>query len=126
MKPGKILVVEDEAAIRWLIVDLLAEAGFEIVEFDRGEAALPLLDKIRPHLLLTDINMPGRVDGIALADSARMIHPALPVIFITGRPEAAVRARKLPGPSEVLLKPFAFSNLLTTLRRLVGEAQLNG
>ncbi len=123
MTSGKILLVDDEADIRDILADLLAGEGFEIVEADSGDVALPLLQEIHPHLLLTDINMPGHLDGIALAQSARMTNPALPVIFITGKPDGVMRAQKLPAPSAVFCKPFALSNLLTMLQHLVGKAQ---
>ncbi len=121
MTSEKILIVDDEADIREILVELLADEGFDIVEADSGDVALPILELIHPHLLVTDINMPGRLDGVALAQSARKTHPALPVLFITGKPDGATRARKLPGPSAIISKPFALSNLLATLQRLVAE-----
>ena len=55
--------------------------------------------------------MPGRLDGIELAKLARVRHPGLPVLFITGRPDGAIRAQKIDKPCAVLHKPFNFAEV---------------
>jgi len=115
----RIMLVEDEGAIRELLFEVLAGDGFEIGEAGNCDAAFLLLERADPQLLLTDINMPGRLDGIALATLARATHPSLPIVFITGNPDSANRARKLGKPSAVVDKPFKLRDLMTTVRRLV-------
>lgn len=119
MTAVKILLVDDQQDIRECLVEFLADDGFEIVQADSGDAAYPLLERTRPQLLLTDIDMPGSLDGIALAQLARTICPVLPVVFITGKPDEAVRAQTLQSPRVVLNKPFGLSHLLATLRHLI-------
>jgi CheY-like chemotaxis protein len=114
----RIMLVEDEGAIRELLLEVLVGDGFEIVEAGTCDAAFLLLERDL-QLLLTDINMPGRLDGIELATLARATHPSLPVVFITGNPDSANRARKLCNPSAVVDKPFKLCDILTTVRRLV-------
>jgi DNA-binding response OmpR family regulator len=118
-----ILLVEDEALIRDLLVDELSFQGFEVCDVGRGDQAVPLIEQsLTPFsLLITDIHMPGRLNGI---DVARLLHrrqPSVPVIYMTGRPDA-LNALSSLGPQEVLLpKPFTLSELLATVRRLLGS-----
>ena len=101
----------------------MVDAGFEIVEAETGDAAYRMLERDSVQLLLTDINMPGRLDGIELAKLARVRHPGLPVLFITGRPDGAIRAQKIDKPCAVLHKPFNFAEVLATVQRLAsGDA----
>ena len=83
-----ILLVEDEPLIRSLLVEVLLEEDFEVVEAADGHAAM---DALKRHegvdLLLTDVHMPGGVSGIDVARHARARDPDLPVVFATGRPE---------------------------------------
>jgi DNA-binding response OmpR family regulator len=118
----RILLVEDEEAIRELLLEVLVDGGFEVVETDTGDRAFGLLESNNPHLLLTDINLPGRLDGIELAKRARAGRPGMPVIFITGKPDGAIRARKIDKPSAILAKPFNFAEVVETVRRLAGTA----
>jgi DNA-binding response OmpR family regulator len=120
----KILLVEDETSIRELLLELLSDDGFDIVEAESGDAACELLGRDDLRLLLTDINMPGRLDGVDLAQRARANYPGLPVVFITGLPDSASRAMAISEPRTVLVKPFQFRNLLTAVRQMasVGEA----
>jgi two-component system, response regulator PdtaR len=113
------MLVEDEAAIRELLFEVLVGDGFEIVEAGTCDAAFLLLERADLQLLLIDINMPGRLDGIAPATLVRVTHPSLPVVFTLGNPDSANRARKLGDPSAVVDKPFKLCDLLTTVRRLV-------
>ena len=126
MTKSKILVVEDEKGVREVICDVLGDEGFEIVEAATGDIAFGLLEQVSPHLLLTDINMPGQLDGIELAERARASRFDLPVVFITGKPEGALRADKFKGPKSILKKPFALDKLITSVHQLMLEAKLNG
>jgi FixJ family two-component response regulator len=70
--------------------------------------------------------MPGRLDGLSLASIARESHPGLPVVFITGRPDSAMRAQEVGEPTEIVEKPFNISHLLVTVQRPVGVASRLG
>ena len=116
-----ILLVEDEWLIRELFTEELTEAGFEVREAESGDRAAALID-IQPEqfsLLVTDIHMPGRLDGIAVARLLRERRPDIPVIYMTGRPDALNGIRPLGTRDVLLRKPFAPSELLATARQLL-------
>jgi DNA-binding response OmpR family regulator len=117
-----ILVVEDENDIRAMIAEVLDDAGFTVIEPESADAAVPLLDTEGVRLIVTDIDMPGRLDGVALAFEARRMHPKIPVIFITGKPRLLPETDALGEPVLCLLKPFAFSALLSNIDRLTVDA----
>ncbi len=114
-----IIVVEDEFLIRTLLVEALSEEGFKTFEAASGDAAVPLLMNEDVQLIVTDINLPGSLDGIGVAQAARDHKPGIPVVFISGRPENLADARVLDHPAVFLQKPFALARLLNDVRRLV-------
>jgi len=117
-----ILLVEDEVLIRDLLTDELTVQGFEVCAAATGDQAAALIEAPpRPFsLLITDIHMPGRLNGIDLGRLLRRCHKLVPIIYMTGRPDA-LTALTSPGPWEaVLLKPFSPSALLRLIRRLPG------
>jgi CheY-like chemotaxis protein len=82
----RVLLVEDEYLIRLWLADCLREAGFDVTEAENGDRALALLDIAEGFdLLITDLHMPGRADGNAVAAGAKLRYPGLPVIYATGR-----------------------------------------
>lgn len=90
-----VLVVEDEALVRNSIVLDLKDAGFEVIAAGTGDEASFLLPKMqRIDLLLTDIRMPGRINGWVLADMARCRRPNLPIIYTSGFASLRRRYRK--------------------------------
>ena len=118
-----ILLVEDEWLIRAMVAEELTQGGFAVCEAEDGDQASALIaeDPAAFTLLVTDIHMPGRLDGIAVARLLRERRPDLPVIYTTGRPDV-VRALQPLGANEVLLpKPFELSSLLAAVRRLLGR-----
>jgi DNA-binding response OmpR family regulator len=116
---ARILVVEDEPAIRALMVEILSDAGFEVDEAGNSDVAVRLLDADGYKLLVTDVNMPGELDGAQLAERAHNKDPELPVVFITARPEVLVRLRNAGIPSEILPKPFTLERLVSVVRELI-------
>lgn len=112
----RIIIVEDEFVIREDIRSQLELAGYEIVgAFDKAEDALPVVLEAVPEVLLIDIRLAGKMDGIQLAqtvtDSVRV-----PIIFITANSDAATYERaKLTRPNAFLVKPFTTANLLTSV-----------
>lgn len=116
----RILIVEDEPLIREMMTETLGDAGYDVLEAENGERASRLMqepDNI--DLLLTDVNMPGTVDGIAVAEQAHAQDPALPVVFVTGGSDALAQ-RGIGGQEHVLAKPFMANRLVETVRRLTG------
>jgi len=114
----RILVVEDEDCLREMIVEVIRAEGFEIVEASSADAAIGLLDLEGLGLVVTDINMPGRLDGIDLAFAARAAHPGIPVIFMSGRAAKLEEAGSVTHPVGFLAKPFSFSRLVENIQRL--------
>lgn len=121
MTLARVLLVEDEDLIRLIIAEALEEEGFEVVEAADANSASAMIDGPDGFdLLLTDIQMPGDLDGIGLADRARARHPRLPVIFVTGRPEVMNRMGRL-GPLDVFIrKPYGPAQVVAAARRLLG------
>jgi DNA-binding response OmpR family regulator len=118
------LLVEDEWLIRIMVAEELMEGGFEVREAENGDQASVLIaqDPAVYTLLVTDIHMPGSLDGIGVARLVRKLRPDLPVIYTTGRPDVLSHLQPF-GPREVLLrKPFALSDLLATAQRLLGHS----
>lgn len=119
---ARVLLVEDEPFIREVLAEVLLEADLEVTEAGDGGEALALLNgQDGFDLLLTDVHMPGCIDGVAVALHARALQPRLLVVFATGRPEALGAFGRL-GPREVCLaKPFRPSEALSIVQRLLAE-----
>ncbi|MFC4158941.1 PAS domain S-box protein [Chitinimonas lacunae] len=117
-----VLVVEDDPAVRLLVVEVLSELGYGALEAADARAALSLLeghDKI--DLLISDVGLPG-MNGRQLAEIARQRRPGLKVLFITGYAEsAAMRPGLLDPGMEVVTKPFAMDALALKIREMVRE-----
>ncbi len=123
----RILVVEDQPDLRLAMGEALSDAGFEVTATCTGdEAAILFADQDRFDLLLTDISMPGAMDGLELAELAREVHPGLPLVFVSGAVEEDGRAdrqmRGLGAPWTFLPKPFDARLLLGAVTRLLSPA----
>jgi signal transduction histidine kinase/CheY-like chemotaxis protein len=116
-----VLVVDDEEDIRMLISEVLSENYYNILEANDGAAALKILAGKRPvHLLVTDVGLPGGMNGRQLAEAARLARKDLKVLFITGYAEnAAVGSGHLEPGMQVLAKPFAMSTLANKVREML-------
>lgn len=103
-----ILVVEDDAIVRMLIVDVLEELGFQVLEADGGEQALAFLENSGQHidLMMTDVGLPI-MDGRELATKARGLRPELPILFASGYAESI----DVPAGMQVIGKPFSIDQL---------------
>jgi CheY-like chemotaxis protein len=118
-----VLIVDDEPSVRMLIVDVLEEAGYQVIEAADSVAGLKLLQSnVRVDLLISDVGLPGGMNGRQMADAARQTRPDLKVLFITGYAENSVigNGRLEPG-MQVLTKPFAIETLAARVRQLVDE-----
>ncbi|WP_083329767.1 ATP-binding protein [Pseudomonas argentinensis] len=118
---ARILVVDDEEAIRDLVAEVLEEVGYRVTKAGTAAQALGKLQgESDTALLITDIGLPGGMSGDELAVIALDRRPALKVLFISGFVENAVPAIALKsGQTELLLKPFAVKELKATVQRLL-------
>ncbi len=108
-----VLVIDDEAVVRVPIMEVLREAGYTPLEAGDGVAGLRILEtNPRVKLLVTDVGLPGGLNGRQVADAARHRYPGLKVLFITGYAEqAALAGEVLEEGMAVIAKPFAMANL---------------
>lgn len=115
-KQSKVLVVEDEFLVRLTLVEALSDEGFQVLEAETGDAALPILQNYREiSLLLTDIQLPGTMNGHALALKARENLPNLPIIFMTGGPGGETDGS---AQNVFISKPYTLANVCNTAKRL--------
>src|SRR5690348_13728784 len=87
MVPSRVLIVEDEILIRSVMADELRDQGYQVIEAEAADQAAELLERECFDLLLTDVRMPGKLDGIDLAQHARSVCPGLPVLVVSGYAE---------------------------------------
>jgi signal transduction histidine kinase/PAS domain-containing protein len=116
-----VLVIDDEPTVRLLVTDLLQEHGYKPLEAEDGPAGLRILESnARIDLLITDVGLPGGMNGRQVADAARVSRPDLKVLFITGYAEnAAVGNGHLDPGMEILTKPFAMASLANKIREMI-------
>lgn len=117
------LVVDDEAIIRMVAVDMLSDFGFLTYEAADGVEALDVLAS-HPEifLLVTDINMPGAPDGLGLACEARKRRPQLRIVVTSGRIKP--RPDELPTGGRFVAKPYTSAELLNAVAASVGDEQV--
>ena len=119
-----ILVVDDESAILDTVRILLKNSGFEVTVAQGGRAGLDALDKAQPHIVLSDIRMPG-VTGIDILKAAREKDPDVPVILMTAQAELRTAIEALnQGAFHYIQKPFGNDDLLAICRRAAEHRQL--
>ena len=121
----RILLAEDEEAMRTYLTRALHNAGYDVVAVDRGTAAIPLLHAEHFDLLLSDIVMP-EMDGIELAQKCGEISPHTKVMFITGFAAVTLKASREAPQARVLSKPFHLKDLVLEVERIFGtQAQVS-
>ena len=112
-----ILVVEDDPELREYASDILHELGYCVLEAETGAAALDALDgDHRVDMLLTDVVMPGGMNGRQLADQATALRPHLKVLYMTGYARDATFPTDSHGDAHVIAKPFSFEELAARVR----------
>jgi PAS domain S-box-containing protein len=116
-----VLIVDDEPTVRMLVIEVLEDLGYVAIEAADGAAGLKVLQSgARVDLLVTDVGLPGGMNGRQLADAGRALRPRLRVLFITGYAENAfIGNGHLEPGMHVLTKPFAMEQLATRLRDLI-------
>ena len=118
----RVLLVEDEPLTREALASFLEDAGFDVTATCSGDEAVILLTEDEYALLLTDISMPGEINGLGLAEHAREIHPGLPIVIVSGREGTEAYASAVTPPAAFFSKPFDVSRLVGTIGQMVREA----
>ncbi|MBO9096867.1 response regulator [Rhizobium sp. L245/93] len=118
-----VLVVDDEPSIRMLAVDILNDLGYRTLEAEDGPSGLKVLEQYpQIELLVTDVGLPGGMNGRQVADAARAVKPSLKVLFITGYAETSVWKEGSPEKGmQVLTKPFTVDGLAQKVGELLGR-----
>ncbi|NWA11250.1 response regulator [Pseudomonas gingeri] len=111
-----ILVVEDDTIVRMLIVDVLEELEFKVLEASSSDLALQIInDTALPiDLLMTDVGLPG-MDGRELAAAAREVRPGLPILFASGYAESI----EVPASMHLIGKPFSIDQLRNKIKNII-------
>ncbi|WP_158635400.1 PAS domain S-box protein [Pseudomonas duriflava] len=115
-----VLVVEDEAAVRMIVLEVLNELGYTALEAGDAEQALPIIQSERRiDLLVSDVGLPG-MNGRQLAEQARQLRPDLKVLFITGYAKNAETRKEFLGPNmDLLTKPFDIDALAVKIHDMI-------
>jgi CheY-like chemotaxis protein len=117
-----VLVVDDEAAIRMLIIDVLRDFGYSCLEAGDSASAFAIMQSCPSiDLLITDVGLPGGMNGHQLARAGREVWPKLKVLLITGYADAAVTSDQLGPGMRLLAKPFTLDVLTGCVNALCAE-----
>jgi len=119
-----VLVVDDEPTVRMLVTEVLEDLGHTALAAADGPAGLRVLQSdTRIDLLISDVGLPGGMNGRQLADAGRVLRPGLKVLFITGYAEnAAIGNGHLEPGMHVLTKPFAMEALASRIKAILEQA----
>jgi CheY-like chemotaxis protein len=118
IEKATILVVEDEPLIRMSAIDLIVSAGFQVVEAENADEAIGILEA-RPdiHLVFTDVDMPGSMDGLKLCHYIRDRWPPVKLLVASGK--AIVAESQLPGGAMFFSKPYSNTSIVEAMTRLL-------
>jgi CheY-like chemotaxis protein len=113
-----VLVVEDEILIRFILADSLRDIGYQVLEAADGDEGLHILNSGQVvDLLVTDVRMPGDVDGMELTRRSKSLAPRRPVIVCSAH---LYKSEAFPA-DEFLAKPYSIAALAETIERLIGD-----
>jgi PAS domain S-box-containing protein len=118
-----VLIVDDEPSVRMLVTEVLDDLGYSPIEASDGPAGLRILEsEAAIDLLISDVGLPGGINGRQLADAARITRPELKVLFITGYAENAIIGSGHLAPGmRVLTKPFVVETLANRIQDMIGD-----
>ena len=116
VSPHVILIVEDDLLLRLLTIDILEHAGFVVLQADNADDAVAILDaRSDIALLITDINMPGSMDGVKLAHAVRDRWPPIKIIVVS----SSAPHSDLPAGSRFFPKPYLPDTMISEIRSLM-------
>ena len=117
--PRRVMIVDDDDAVRLSLIQILQDAGYELVEAQDGGEAVAQFETYRPDVVLLDLNMPGR-NGWQALDGIAQIDPLVPFIVITARPnQQGVASGR--GVDALMEKPLDIQKLLDAIQRLADQ-----
>ncbi len=117
----RVLMVEDELLIRFSLSEELRDAGLEVVEAVNPEEAVAIMDSsVRIDLMISDVRMPGPMDGIELLCLVKARYPAMPVIIFSGHYDPAQAISN--GANRFLHKPFVFGAMVDAVNDELNKA----
>ena len=114
----KILVIDDDARDRGLLVTVLEERGYEVILADNGGTGLMLCHRRTPDAVVLDLNMPG-IDGRTILRQLRILHPTLPVVVFSGRTEEVEQEMLNQGATAFIQKAFSLDQLGSALQEVL-------
>jgi len=116
-----VLLVEDEILVRWATAAVLREAGYQVLDVETADEALPILEgRSDIAVVFTDINMPGDMDGQALAFEVKRLWPCIGLLVTSG--DVRTREPRLPAGSRFLAKPYSDVDLIAGVNALARPA----
>ena len=119
--PAVVLVVEDEMLLRMRAVDMVEDAGFTSIEATDADQAIAILESRSDiALLFTDIQMPGRMDGLKLAHAVHQRWPPIKIILVSGQLKLA--NIDIPADSQFFGKPIEATAMIAEMRNLISHA----
>jgi two-component system OmpR family response regulator len=116
-----ILFVEDDAVSRRSIAQFLRLSGYEVHEAENGEAALSLLATMQFDVVISDLNLPGKLNGINILDALKAVDSNIEAILITGRGSEEIKSKANSLGADYLEKPVQLRELERALQRRVGR-----
>ena len=122
-RQATVLVVDDEPELRLLLVEMVRELGYKVLEAEDSNSAMKLLESTdKLNLLVTDIGLPNGMNGRQLAEAARGQRPELQILFITGYAQNAIANNDvLASGMEIMTKPFSMANFASKVRSMVEQ-----
>ena len=117
-KPAVVLLAEDEALVRMVGADILFDAGFRVIEAVNADEALAMLEaRLDVQALVTDVEMPGGLDGLTLARIVNKTWPHLGIVVLSGR--AGPEQEGLPPGALFMIKPYSANALVEAVRTVL-------
>ncbi len=122
---NRVLLVDDEALVRFVTAEALRDHGFDVIEASNGAEALALFKKPdKFDILFTDVAMPGGIDGVELASMVRHLDPDIPILIASGFAlNIEPRLGKVSSPVIFIHKPYNLEKLVGTVKTLVGDSR---
>lgn len=123
MRKDKILLVEDDSTLSFIVQDALTREGFEVICAPNGEAGLKIFNEANPDIIVADVMMP-RMDGFEMVRIIRLTSPSVPVLFLTARTalDNVVKGFEL-GANDYIRKPFQILELVVRIKALLKRNQ---